>query len=184
MNGGHLAAFLGSVAAAAYFVATPLLARRFAESTSPRGIAARLHSPEDRFTFRVRYATWDPGAPLGPRSGFVYGRGKATYRLGDDGLTHLSFVRSDGKLVERSGPVPPRRDVTGRNKALYGPVAVTAGCAVVGAVVGYLVAAATSSSGLEGAAWGLLVGVGVGWVAAMITGIVLGSRRVGTRGDK
>jgi hypothetical protein len=45
MSGGHLAAFLGSLVIAGYFVVTPLLVRSFAQSRrSLRGIAARLHS--------------------------------------------------------------------------------------------------------------------------------------------
>ena len=109
--------------------------------------------------------TWDPGSPLGRRSGWLYGKGRATYRLDADGQVHLRFERSDGKVIERVGPVPPRTEVPQHRRALYGPLTIMAGSAALGGVVGLLIA----TPRLVGAAWGLLVGIGVGWVAATVT---------------
>jgi hypothetical protein len=184
LNGGHLVAFVGSVAVVLYFVTTPLLVRRSASKLLPPGIAARLRSPADRYTRRVRSMTWDPGSPLGRRSGWLYGRGRATYRLGDDGLVHLTFVRSDGKVIETAGPVPPpRADARSGHRALHDLLAVNAGFATLGGIVGFLLAASASSSRLVGSAWGFLVGVGVGWVVVTLAIAVLRTRRVGKRND-
>jgi len=117
--------------------------------------------------------TWDPGSPLGPRSGWLYGRGRATYRLGEDGLVHLRFERRDGKNFDSAGPVPPRVDLPGHRAALYGPLAIMAGSALLGGLLGLLVGLPR----LVGAAWGLLVGIGVGWVAATVVGAVRRTRR-------
>ena len=178
MSGDHVAAFVGSVVVVLYFVTTPLLVRRSASKLLPWGIAARLRSPSDRYTRRVRSATWNPGSPLGRRSGWLYGRGRATYRLGDDGLVHLTFERADGKVIETAGPVPPpRADARSDHRALHGLLAVNAGFAALGGTVGCLLAASASSSLLVGTAWGLLVGVAVGWVVVTIAVAVLRTRR-------
>src|SRR5205085_35390 len=60
LSGDHVAAFVGSVVVVLYFVTTPLLVRRSASKLLPWGIAARLRSPSDRYTRRVRSATWNP----------------------------------------------------------------------------------------------------------------------------
>lgn len=174
MSGGHLAALLGSLAVVIYFVATPLLVRKSAQTRTPWGIESRLRSSSGELTVRVRSATWDPGSPLGRRSGWLYGSGEATYRLGDDGLVHLRFERRDGKVIESAGPVPHRAEVSGHRRALYGPLVIMAGAAALGGVGGLLIA----TPPVMGAAWGLLVGIGVGWVAATVVLTVRRVRRV------
>jgi hypothetical protein len=178
VTGSHVAAFLGSVAVVLYFVITPLLVRRSASKLLPWAIGARLGSVDDRVSRRVRVMTWDPGSPLGRRSGWLYGKGRATYRLGDDGLVHLRFERSDGKVIEKAGPIPPPRPGASAGRhPLYGLLAMIACTAAVGAAVGSVIAASASSSRLVGAAWGLLVGLGAGWVAATVVVAVLRIRR-------
>lgn len=174
MIGGHLAAFLGSLAVAVYFLGTPFLVRRLAAKRTPWGVAARLDSPTRRLCVKVRTATWDPGEPVGARSGWLYGRGTATYTVGDDGMVHLRFERSDGRVIESSGPVPPRPATERQKAALYAPIAIMGVAAALCAAAG---AAIDSSSRLVGAAWGLLVGIGVGWVAASIVGVFLRNRK-------
>jgi hypothetical protein len=84
--------------------------------------------------------------------------------MGEDGQIHLRFERSDGKVIERVGPVPPRAEAPHHRRALYEPLAIMAGAAALGGVVGLLIA-----NPWPVAAWGLLVGIGVGWVAATVT---------------
>lgn len=82
LTGGHVAELLGSFGVAAYFLGTTFLVRRLIAKRTPWGIAARLNSGARWLRVKVRSATWDPGAPVGPRSGWLYGRGTALYTVG------------------------------------------------------------------------------------------------------
>lgn len=175
MTGDQVAVFVGSLAVAAYFLGTPFLVRRLIARRAPWGIAARLDSPAGHFRVKVRSGTWDPGKPVAGRGRRLYGRGTAVYTVGEDGLVHLRFERSDGSVIESSGPVPSRASRKRRNVA---PIATTACVVVLGGAAG---AGVDPSEPLVGAAWGLLVGTGAGWVAASVLGAVLHIRKTASR---
>src|SRR3954453_11381786 len=90
-----------------------VFAERAVNATTPQGIVPRLKRTGRPQDVRLRGSgqTWNPAKPWGPRN-WLYGPGRGTYWLDDDGQVHLDWAR-DGRDTEHLvGPVPAVADPT------------------------------------------------------------------------